>query len=100
MATVINLPDKSEREWRVCEGHLRDAMQVGGHVAPEAEYAISKLKPVFIKANRYPFKAQLTTGNAEDLMADLNAWVQAQVFVVMLEVMERDMELFRLRGRA
>ncbi len=98
MNDVVQLPDSFERQWRVYEGLLRNALDAHSTSKSGADYAMSKMKLIFIRSNRYPFDKDQISGKPDDIVADLNAWVKAQVFSLMLEVVARDVELFQLRG--
>lgn len=96
MSNVFRLPDTHEREWRVYAEQLQCALaKFGCANDPEIAYAMDKLKQAFMFANRNPLQVD---GSPEQCLAALNAWVQTQVFALMMEIFRRDVELYRLRG--
>ena len=98
MGKVYVLPDLLQRQWRPYEKLLRSALLSEGNGPLETEYVISMMGPIFNRSNHYAFKNNLATGEPEYLINDLNQWVKCQMFLLMLEIAARDLELFDLRG--
>jgi len=95
MSNITKLPDSFERQWRVYEAQIREAMVE--FPQDETEHAVTSLKPVYLRAVKAtPFTINAT---GEELVHELNAWVNKQVFTMMKEVLIREIELYRFHGK-
>lgn len=95
MSNITRLPDSFERQWRVYEGELREHFAAADATPDEIDHVAACLKPIYMQSARMSFSRNSSDG--EQVVRDLNAWVQSQVFRLMLEVAIRDIELYRLR---
>lgn len=95
MTNIVQLPDSFERQWRVYEGQLRAHYSQQGATLDEVEYALVRLKPIYLDAASMNFTS-FATGDV--MMRELNTWVNKQVFTMMTYIAVRDVELYRLRG--
>ena len=94
---VVHLPDSMQRQWRIYEAELRNAM-VSAEVSEDAiTHACEQIKPVYLRYAQ-PAKFNVDHGDPEKAVHELNDWVFAQIFGLLQVLAVREVELFQLRG--
>lgn len=94
MGEVTKLPDTMHRQWRVYEGRLRAGLLDAGASAEETDFALGRLKPVYLEAAS---PAMFTVGerSMDQVVAELNVWVKTQIGALLQHIAARDVLLFR-----
>lgn len=96
IANVVALPDSMERQWRLFEQELKELMQSSGCDANEINYVFEQVKPIYLEYA----KPNCFSGNPEKLLEELNFWVRKQTFGFLNIIIAKEVELYRLRGKA
>jgi hypothetical protein len=91
MGTIAHLPDRMQHAWRSYERELRKALDATGVEAGAVESAIGALRPVFLRVA----EPGTFSGNPHEVVERMNAWVQQQVFGLLMEVAIREVQLWR-----
>lgn len=97
-AKVISLPDRMERQWRVYETGLRTRMKESGIDSTMAEYALARLKPVYMRYSLVRVVEIPAEASPDQAVKIVNDWLSQLGSGLMLEILLRDVELYRLRG--
>lgn len=93
---VVQLPEAMERQWQLFAKELRRQFALKNSDPEMVEAILERIKPVYMrhtKPNRIPDDADLDTS-----IKLLNQWVFEFGSGLLMEILIREIELFRLRG--
>lgn len=93
---VVFLPDSMQRQWRLFEQELKEAMQFSGSDANEINYVIEQVKPIYLEYA----KPNCFSGDHEKVLEEFNTWVRKQTSGFLNIIIFKEIELYRLRGKA
>lgn len=99
-ADVRYLPDRMERQWRTFEAALQTALSNRGCASDEIDHALGALKPVFMQYARVHRIRNLRADSVDQALQDLSDWVSDFGTGLMLEIVYRELELYRAGLRA
>ncbi len=99
MSNVTRLPDSMVRQWRAYGQAIDEFLAATGCSADEIEHVRTTLKPIYLTYAK-PKSFELPTGDPDAVVQALSDWVQSQVNGLLVEVMKREVALYRLRGPA
>lgn len=92
MNNVTRLPDGMHRQWRVYEKRLR-AELAGAECSPdEVEHVCLVVKGLYLK---YAKPTKIAGKDLDSALQSLNDWVYQQVGGLLMEVVAREVKLFR-----
>lgn len=94
---VIRLPEPALLRWGTLSKSISEGLTVAGRSDDEIQYALSQIKPIFL-AN--PSEISIEAANKQDLVEELNRRVQKLFNALLLELVKRELDLYRLRGLA
>jgi hypothetical protein len=98
MENVIKLPDRPVREWNVIEQALRRVMVKREYAPDMIDYVCMKMRPIYFKWGASNFDMHSSEVPPGELMKALEDWVQNLVTGLLIELAEREIELYQLRG--
>lgn len=89
---VIDFPETMQRQWLVFEAAMLGTMQQIGLPPDEVGHLLVTLKPIYLRWAR----PEQFSGSPEELAVALNAWHHKIVYGLLLEIMTREVNLYRL----
>lgn len=96
MDNVIGFPETMTRQWHIFERVIGDVLADLGLPDDEITHALSVIRPIYLRFGK-PENFKGTT--AEEAVDSLNRWVQQLTSGLLLEVVSRELELYRLGAR-
>ncbi len=97
MATVHDFPDSMQRAWRVFSDALSEELsRADGITSSEIEHALWAVKPAYLNASK-PTTITFDPNDREAAVRDIDAWVFRVTHLLLLELVIREVRLFRLR---
>jgi hypothetical protein len=93
---VVSLPESMERQWQLFANELRRQFVRKGADPEMIEAILARVRPVYmshVKPTQIPDGADLET-----VIKLLNQWVFEFGSGLLMEIVVREIELFRLRG--
>jgi len=98
MSNVVALPSGPVREWLGVEKVLRDILAEKAHEQDVIDYVCSTLRPVYLKWDNESHLKIAGHVNPEQLQ-QITDWFTTMFGGMMLELANREIELYHLRGQ-
>lgn len=92
---VIKFPAPDLLRWGTLSKSIADGLAEAGCSDDEIQHVVSQIKPVFL-AN--PSQISIDAVNRQDLIEQLNSTIQQLFNALLLELIKRELDLYRLRG--
>ncbi len=92
MGAVIDFPETMQRQWRVFETDLLGVMQQIGLPPDEVAHLLATLKPIYLRWAR----PGVFSGSGDEVVSQLNTLVHSLTSGLLLEIMTREVNLYRL----
>lgn len=98
MGNVINLPEKSVKEWLVLEKRTRAYMVAAGADRGMIDHICTVLRPVWLESVYTDIKFE-RSGDPDETMRKFNEWFGNYSFRLFEQLILREAELYLLRGK-
>ena len=98
MGNVINLPEKPVMEWMVIEKKIRLSMAVAGLDQATMDHVCTVMRPVWLSTVRVDVKFE-RSDDPEKTMDQINQWFTDFSLGMFNELIVREVELYKLRGK-